>query len=157
MTKPLLQRLHALNQPTASTEDSDDDLQNLLKQYRQELSGVFSRDDLFILLNCVFQSRYAPNDLHRLATDICHDQAVEIDEAKQSSLWPLLERLFSLTKGQSFALIDALQSALVAEEGPTECWKALGIDLRAVLDTGRCRIFNKDTWCPSAISQRSSS
>lgn len=45
MTKPWLQRLHALNQPTASTEDSDDVLQDLLKQCRQELSGVFSRDD----------------------------------------------------------------------------------------------------------------
>ncbi len=78
----------------------------------------------------MFQRRYAPNELHRLATDICNDLGVEIDEAEQSSLWPLLERLFSLTKGQSVALIDALQLALVAEVGPTECWKALGIELK---------------------------
>jgi len=103
----------------------------LLKQCRLELSGVFSREDLFILLNGVFQSRYAPNELHRLATVICDDLGVEIDEAEQSSLWPLLERLFSLTRGQSVALCDALQLALVAKEGPTECWKALGIELRA--------------------------
>ncbi len=75
---------------------------------------------------------YEPDELHRLATDICHDLGVDIGEAEQSILWPLLERLFSLTKGQSVALIDALQSALVADEGPTECWKALGIELKAV-------------------------
>lgn len=131
MTKPWLQRLDALNHPTASTEVSDDTLLALLKQCRQELSGIFSRDDLFILLNGVFQSGYAPDELHRLATDICDDLGVEIDEAEQSSLWPLLERLFSLTKGQSVALCDALQRALTAEEGPVECWKALGIELRA--------------------------
>lgn len=131
MTKPWLQRLHALNQSTATTEVSDDALQDLLKQCRLELSGVFSRDDLVILLNGVFQSRYAPDELHRLATDICDDLGVEIDEAEQSSLWPLLERLFSLTKGQSVALCDALQRALTAEEGPAQCWKALGIELRA--------------------------
>lgn len=131
MTKPWLQRLHARNQPIASAEVSDDVLQDLLKQCRMELSGVFSRDDLFIMLNGVFQSRYAPDELHRLATDICDDLGVEIDEAEQSSLWPLLERLFSLTKAQSVALCDALQLALVAEEGPLECWKALGIELRA--------------------------
>ena len=39
--------------------------------------------------------------------------------------------LFSLTKGQSVALCDALQLALVAKEGPVECWKALGIELKA--------------------------
>lgn len=131
MTKPWLQRLHALNQPTASTEVSDDALQDLLKQCRLELSGSFSRDDLFILLNDVFQSRYEPNELHRLATDICDDLGVEIEQAEQSSLWPLLERQFSLTRGQSVALCDALQLALVAVEGPAQCWKALGIELGA--------------------------
>ena len=132
MTKHWLQRLHALHQPTGSTEVSDDALQELLKQCRMELSGVFSRDDLFILRNGMFQSRYAPDELHRLATDICDDLGVEIDQAEQSSLWPLLERLFSLTKGQSVALCDALQLALVAKEGPVECWKALGIELKAL-------------------------
>lgn len=131
MTKPWLQRLHALNQPIASAEVSDDVLQDLLKQCRMELSGVFSREDLFILLNSMFQNRYAPNELHRLATAICDDLGVEIDESEQSSLWPLLERLFSLTKGQSVALCDALQRALTAEEEPAQCWKALGIELRA--------------------------
>ncbi|MFC7407704.1 hypothetical protein [Hydrogenophaga atypica] len=38
--------------------------------------------------------------------------------------------LFSLTKGQSVALYDALQLALVAEEGPLESWKALWIELK---------------------------
>jgi hypothetical protein len=79
------------------------------------LNKVSSRDELFILLNGLLHTHYEPNELHRLATDICHDLGVEIDEAEQSSLWPLLERLFSLTKGQSVALIDALQLALVAE------------------------------------------
>ena len=120
-----------MDYPSATTTVSTEALFNLLNQFRQELSGVFSRDDLFILLNGVFQSRYEPNELHRLATDICDDLGVEIDEAEQSGLWPLLERLFSLSKGQSVALIDALQRALVAEQGPSECWKALGIELKA--------------------------
>ena len=112
--------MHCMH-PTASTEVSVDALQDLLKQRRLELSGLFSRYELVILLNGVFQSRYEPNELHRFPTDICHDLGVEIDEAEHSSLWPVLERLFSLTKGQSVALIDALQLALVAEKGPTEC------------------------------------
>lgn len=125
-----LEKLYAMDCPSTTATAPTETLFNLLTQYRQELSGVFCRDDLFILLNGVFQSRYEPNELHRLATNICHDLGVEIDEAEHSSLWPLLERLFSLTKGQSVALIDALQLALVAEEGPAECWKALGIELR---------------------------
>lgn len=42
--------------------------------------------------------------------------------------------LFSLTKGQSIALCDALQLALVAEEVPAQCWKALGGLFDAVAD-----------------------
>ena len=132
LTKPWLQRLYGLNHPTASSDVSDDVLQDLLVKCRLELSGVFSRDDLFILLNGMFQRCHAPNELHRLATDICDDLGVEIDEAEQSSLWPLLERIFSLTRGQSVALCDALQLALTAEEGPVQCWKTLGIEVRAV-------------------------
>ena len=131
-TRQWLEKLYAMDCPSATATVPTEALFNLLNQYRQELSGLFSRDDLFILLNGVFQSRYEPDELHRLATDICHDLGVDIGEAEQSILWPLLERLFSLTKGQSVALIDALQSALVADEGPTECWKALGIELTAV-------------------------
>ncbi|MBS0508646.1 MAG: hypothetical protein JSR53_14820 [Proteobacteria bacterium] len=127
-----LEKLYAMDCPSATATVPTEALFNLLSQYRQELSGLFSRDDLLVLLNGLFQSRYEPNELHRLATDICDDMGVEIDEAEQSSLWPLLERLFSLTKGQSVALIDALQLALAAEVGPTECWKALGIELKAL-------------------------
>ncbi len=130
-TRQWLEKLYAMDCPSATATVSTEALFNLLSQYRQELSGLFSRDDLLILLNGLFQSRHEPNELHRLATDICDDMGVEIDEAEQSSLWPLLERLFSLTKGQSVALIDALQRALVAEEGPSECWRALGIELKA--------------------------
>ena len=131
-TRQWLEKLYAMDCPSATATVPTEALFNLLNQYRQELSGLFSRDDLFILLNGVFQSRYEPDELHRLATDICHDLGVDIGEAEQSILWPLLERLFSLTKGQSVALIDALQLALAAEVGPTECWKALGIELKAL-------------------------
>ena len=130
-TRQWLEKLYAMDCPSATATVPTGALFNLLSQYRQELSGLFSRDDLLVLLNGLFQSRYEPNELHRLATDICDDMGVEIAEAEQSSLWPLLERLFSLTKGQSVALIDALQLALAAEVGPTECWKALGIELKA--------------------------
>ena len=130
-TRQWMGKLYAMDCPSAAATVPTESLFNLLNQYRQELSGLFSRDDLLILLNGMFQSRYAPDELHRLATDICDDLGVEIDQAEQSSLWPLLERLFSLTKGQSVALCDALQLALVAKEGPVECWKALGIELKA--------------------------
>ena len=43
---------------------------------------------------------------------------------------------FTVLTGETGAgksiLIDALQLALVAEQGPTECWKALGIELKVV-------------------------
>jgi len=65
----ILASTFACTEPASSLcRVSDDVLHDLLKQCRLELSGVFSREDLFILLNGVFQSRYAPNELHRLAT-----------------------------------------------------------------------------------------
>ena len=130
-TRQWLEKLYAMDCPSATATVPTEALFKMLSQYRQELTGLFGRDDLLILLNGLLQSRYEPNELHRLATDICDDMGVEIDEAEQSSLWPLLVRLFSLTKGQSVALIDALQLAFVAQEGPAECWKALGIELKA--------------------------
>ncbi len=104
----------------------------LLTHYRQVVSGVFSRDELVSRLNGLLRTHDEPNELHFLATDIFHDFGADIAEAEESGLWDFLTQLQALTLGQSVALIDALQLALVAEQGPTECWKALGIELKVV-------------------------
>ncbi|WP_103018736.1 hypothetical protein [Alicycliphilus denitrificans] len=129
-TQHWLQKLHAAEFPSDSTTVSKESLMKLLTHYRQELSGVFSRDELFILLNGLLHTHYEPNELHFLATDIFHDFGADIAEAEESGLWDFLTQLQALTLGQSVALVDALQLALVADEGPTECWKALGIELK---------------------------
>jgi len=127
-TQHWLQKLHAAESPSDSVTVSKETQMNLLTQYRQELSGVFSQDELFILLNGLLHTHYEPNELHFLATDIFHDFGADIAEAEESGLWDFLTRLQTLRLGQSVALVDALQLALVAEEGPLECWKALGIE-----------------------------
>ena len=127
-TQHWLQKLHAAKFPADSTPVSKETLMKLLTQYRRELSGVFSRDELFILLNGLLHTHYEPNELHFLATDIFHDFGADIAEAEESGLWDFLTQLQALSLGQSVALVDALQRALVAEEGPLECWKALGIE-----------------------------
>ena len=127
-TQHWLQRLHPAESSFNSSTATKETMMNLLTRYRQELSGVFSRDELFILLNGVLHTHYEPNELHFLATDIFHDFGADIAEAEESGLWDFLTQLQALTLGQSVALVDALQRALVAEEGPLECWKALGIE-----------------------------
>ena len=114
-TRQWMEKLYAMDCPSAAATVPTESLFNLLNQYRQELSGLFSRDDLLILLNCLFQSRYEPNELHFLATDIFHDFGADKAEAEESGLWDLLTQLQALTLGQSVALVDALQLALVAE------------------------------------------
>ena len=99
LTKPWLQKLYALNHSTASSDVSDDVLQDLLMQCRLELSGVFSRDDLFILLNGLLHTHYEPNELHFLATDIFHEFGADIAEAEESGLWDFLTQLQALTLG----------------------------------------------------------
>lgn len=135
LTKPWLQRLYGLNHSTAPSDVSDGVLQDLLMQCRLELSGVFSRDDLFVLLNSAFKSHYDPIDFERLASDICHDLGIELDDYRNTRIGPLVDKLLSLSKEQSVALSDALwqtQQTYARCIAPAECWKALGIELTAV-------------------------
>lgn len=128
-TQQRLQEVYATQFPSDSTTVSNENLMKLLAQCRQELSGVFSRDELLILLNGVLHTHYEPNELHILAADIFHDFGADMAEAEDSGLWDFLTRLQALTLGQSVALVDALEHALMAHEGPIEYVQALGIDL----------------------------
>lgn len=128
-TQQWLQEVYATQFPSDSTTVSNENLTKLLAQYRQELSGVFSRDELLILLNGVLHTHYEPNALHILALDIFHDFGANIAEAEDSGLWDFLTRLQALTLGQSVALVDALEHAPMAHEGPIEYVQSLGIDL----------------------------
>ena len=96
-TQHWLQKLHAAEFPSDSTTVSKESQMKLLTQYRQELSGVFSRDELFILLNGLLHTHYEPNELHFLATDIFHDFGADIAEAEESGLWDFLTQLQALT------------------------------------------------------------
>lgn len=135
MTKPWLQKLYALNNPSASSEAPDDVLQELLADCRQALSGVFSHEDLFVLLNSTFKRHYDPIDFERLASDICHDLGIELDDYRNTRIGPLVGHLLSLSREQAVALSDALwqtQQTYARCIAPSECWKALGIELTAV-------------------------
>ena len=96
MTKPWLQKLYALNNPSASREVSDDVLQELLAQCRQDLSGIFSHEDLIVLLNSAFKRHYDPIEFERLASGICHDSGIELDDYRNTRIGPLVDQLLSL-------------------------------------------------------------
>lgn len=134
MTKPWLQKLYALNNPTASNEVSDEVLQELLYQCRQDLSGVFSLQDLIVMLNSAFKRHYDPIDFERLSSDICHDLGIELDDYRNTRIGPLVDKLLSLSREQAVALSDALwqtQQTYARCTAPAECWKDLGIELKA--------------------------
>ncbi len=134
MTKPWLQKLYALNNPSASREVSDDVLQELLAQCRQDLSGIFSHEDLIVLLNSAFKRHYDPIEFERLASGICHDLGIELDDYRNTRIGPLVDKLLSLSREQAVALSDALwqtQQTYARCTAPAECWKDLGIELKA--------------------------
>lgn len=108
-------------------------LEWLLRAARRGLSGVFSERELHTLMNCYQADLFHPDMLRDLASPVCHDLGVELDEYESSSIRELVDKLLELTASQRLALADALEQAWhrSAEQGcsPREVFAQLGIEL----------------------------
>ena len=84
-------------------------LEWLLRESRASLSGLFSKQDVIVLLNCFQGDLFAPDQLSKIPTNVCDDLGIELDEYESSSIGPLINTLLELTSIQQVALADALE------------------------------------------------
>lgn len=109
-------------------------LQWLLAQTRPQLSGRFSEYEVTELLNCYQGEVFFPDMFNEMATEICEDHGLEIDEVDGSYLAELVEKLFGLSPLERVTLADALEQAWyrAGENGRThlEVIKELGIEVK---------------------------
>lgn len=108
-------------------------LELILRATRQELSGVFCEAELSTLMSCYQAELLDPHTLQDLASPVCDDLGVELDEYESSSIRELVDKLRKLTTSQRVALGDALEQAWhrSAEQAcsPREVLAQLGIEL----------------------------
>lgn len=109
-------------------------LQWLLAQTRPQLSERFSEYEVTALLNCYQGEVFFPDMLNEMATAICEDHGLEIDEVDGSSLAELVKELRTLSPLERVTLADALEQAWyrAGENGKThlEILKELGIEVK---------------------------
>jgi hypothetical protein len=129
---------HADNESGLSEENSafmaTARLDWLLRQTREELCGLFSLDDMVMLMDCYQGDMFFPDQMYRIASDLCDHLGIEIDEYESYGIAPLIEKLRSLTAVQRIALADALEQAWyrgMKQENNSlnDFFAALGIDL----------------------------
>ena len=81
----------------------------LLEKTRPTLSGLFSEQDIIVLMNCFQGDMLPPNQVGRIASNLCHELGIEVDEYESSNVAPLINKLLALTSVQQVALADALE------------------------------------------------
>ena len=84
-------------------------LEWLLRESRPSLSGLFSKQDVIVLLNCFQGDLFSPNQLSKIATNVCDDLGIELDAYESSGIGSLINTLRGLTSVQQVALADALE------------------------------------------------
>lgn len=111
------------------------ELNELLRQGREDLNGVFSASDYYTMLDCVQEEQQSPDQMQRLATNICDHLGIELDEYEDTFVAGLVNGLLGLTMAQSVALSDLLSRTWLECRGVPgrtfeEFWESLGIGLR---------------------------
>ncbi|CAG9179224.1 hypothetical protein [Cupriavidus pinatubonensis] len=86
-------------------------LQWLLEQTRLQLSGRFDKDEVTAMFNCFQGEIFFPDMFNGMATAICEDRGLELDEVADSSLAPLVAKLRNLSALERVTLADALEQA----------------------------------------------
>lgn len=84
-------------------------LEWLLRETRPSLSGLFTEQDVIVLLNCFQGDLFSPDQLSKIATNVCDDLGIELDAYKSSGIGPLINTLRGLTSVQQVALADVLE------------------------------------------------
>lgn len=109
-------------------------LQWLLVTARRQLSGRFDTNEMTLMMNCFQGDIFFPDMFNSIATAICEEFGVEIDELDASPLAPLVEKLRGLSELERVTLADALEQAWyrAGENGKThfEVLTELGIEVK---------------------------
>jgi len=106
----------------------------LLQQTRSSLSGLFSTQEVAMLLDCYQGDLFSPDQLGHIASDLCKHLGVESFLSSGRPLAQLTEKLIDLTPSQRLTLADALEQAWhrgmkQENKSPQEFFAALGIEL----------------------------
>lgn len=105
-------------------------LEWLLDEARQEISGLFTKEEFNMLLNC-FQGEFlTPDDCQRMASSLCDELGIELDRYRESGLAELIDKLLALTVPQRAALADALEVAWHSGRPFDDAMTDMGIELR---------------------------
>ncbi len=105
----------------------------LLEKSRHSLNGVFSVADIELCLNCFRGDLLSPERIRTMASSICWELDIDLDEYGDSEIAPLIDNLRDLSRHQLVAFADALEQmwhrGLPAEKGIAEFYGELGIEL----------------------------
>lgn len=106
----------------------------LLHASRFTLSGLFSEKEIFTLVNCYQGTVFSPDQISTIASDVCHDLGIELDDYEDSSAAPLINKLLSLDPLQGLILADILERIWYQPRGKIkqipEVFESLGIQLK---------------------------
>ena len=107
----------------------------LLRETRPTLSGLFSERDFVVLLNCYQGDMFFPHQMNCIASGLCDDLGIEIDDYRASGIAPLIEKLQDLNAVQRMTLADALEQTWHRGMGmeqmqPREFLASMGINFK---------------------------
>lgn len=105
-------------------------LEWLLDVARQEISGMFNKEEFNLLLNCYQGEFLSPQECARMASTLCNDLGIELDCYRQSGIADFIDKLRTLTVLQRAALADALEVAWHSGRPVDEALGDMGIELR---------------------------
>lgn len=105
-------------------------LEFLLDDARQQISGMFSQDEIDLLLNCYQGEFLTPDDCQRMASTLCEDLGIELERYRESSIADLVDKLRVLTVPQRMALADALEAGWHAGRPVNSVLADMGMELR---------------------------
>ena len=108
-------------------------LEWILAEGRAEISGKFSEEKIRDLLTCFQGEIFSPEQFDRIASSLCDDRGIELDEYEETPLAPFIDELRALSPVQRIALADALEQTwhrgLPSEKTVAEFLSELGIEL----------------------------
>ncbi len=84
-------------------------LEWILAEGRAEIGGKFSEEQIRDLLDCFQGEIFSPEQFDRIASSLCDDRGIELDEYEVNPLAPFIDELRALSSVQRIALADALE------------------------------------------------
>jgi hypothetical protein len=94
---------------------------------------MFTEREFMLLLNCFQGDIFCPDQISRMACELCDDLGVDVDSYKTSGIAALIGKIQDLSAAQRVALADALEQAwhsgAMRNRTPREILGELGIEL----------------------------